>query len=171
MITIESIVGNIRRDHHLRRRYEEMSARSLAEAVRISRMESQRVRMRKVSSKGTDVAITLPSGTKLRHGDVLLLANDRMITLELEPENVAMVEVGENLHEDDLVAVPVRIGHTIGNLHRPIRAEGRRIYFPIQADSEIDMFKKMFGPLLDHLTISKTRMVFEPAEGMDAHEH
>lgn len=171
MITIESVVGNIHRDHSLRRRYDEMSSRSLSEAVRISRTESQRVRMRKVSSKGTDVAITLPSGTKLRHGDVLLLANDRMITLELEPENVAMVEVRENIHQDDLVEVPVRIGHTIGNLHRPIKTEGRKIYFPIQTDAEIEMFRKMFGPLLDHLTISNTRMVFEPAEGMDVREH
>jgi urease accessory protein len=94
-----------------------------------------------------------------------------MITVELEPENVALVEIKDNIHEDDVVELPVKVGHAIGNLHRPIRLEGRKIYFPIQADSEIEMFKKMFGPLMDHLKISSTKMVLEPEEGMDVHEH
>jgi hypothetical protein len=29
----------------------------------------------------------------------------------------------------------------------------------------------MFGPVMDHLKISNTKMVFEPEEGMDVHEH
>jgi hypothetical protein len=33
------------------------------------------------------------------------------------------------------------------------------------------MFKKIFGSLLDHLEISHARMVFEPEEGIDVHEH
>lgn len=172
MITINSVIGNIYHDSNLRQRYEEMSSKSLCEFIRISRMEAQRVRMRKTSSKGIDIAVILTSGTKLRHGDVLLAANDKMITIELEPENVAVIEVKDNIHEHDVVEVPVRIGHAIGNLHRPIKLEGRKIYFPIQADPEIDMFKKIFGPLSDHLEISRAKMVFEPEEGMmDVHEH
>ena len=171
MITFNSVIGNIYHDGYLKKRHEEMSSRSLCEFIRISRTEAQRVRMRKPSSKGTDIAVTLTPGTKLRHGDVLMNANDRMITIELEPENVAVVQVKDNIHEHDAVEVPVRIGHAIGNLHRPIRLEGRKIYFPIQADPEIDMFKKIFAPLLDHLEISQAKMVFEPEEGMDVHEH
>jgi urease accessory protein len=171
MLSINSVAGNIYRNSSLRKQYEEMSSRSLCESVRINRIESQRVRMRKTTSKGGDVAITLPPGSKLRHGDVLLAAGDRMITVELEPENVAVVKIKENIHEDDIVELPVRIGHTIGNLHRPIKLDGRKIYFPIQADSEVEMFKKMFGPLLDHVEISHTKMVFEPEEGIEVHEH
>ncbi|PWU80782.1 MAG: hypothetical protein DLM72_10470 [Candidatus Nitrosopolaris wilkensis] len=33
------------------------------------------------------------------------------------------------MHEDDSVEVPVRVGHTTGNLHRPIKLEGNKIYF------------------------------------------
>lgn len=175
MITINSIIGNIYHDTNLRKRYEEMSSKSLCESIRINRMEAQRVRMRKRSSKGTDIALTMPSGTKLRHGDVLLVANDKMITIELEPENLAVIQVKDNIHEHDdnyaAVQVPVTIGHAIGNLHRPIKLEGRKIYFPIQTDSEIEMFKKIFGRLLDHLEITQAKMVFEPEESMDAHEH
>ena len=171
MITFNSIIGNLYHDSNLRKRYEEMSSQSLCESIRINRMEAQRVRMRKRSSKGTDIALTTTPGTRLRHGDVLMAGNDKMITIELEPENLAVVEVKDNLHEHDAVQVPVTIGHAIGNLHRPIKLEGRKIYFPIQTDSEIEMFKKIFGRLLDHLEITQAKMVFEPEEGTDVHEH
>ncbi|MCY1153716.1 MAG: ureE [Nitrososphaera sp.] len=171
MITINSIIGNLYHDSNLRKRYEEMSSQSLCESIRINRMEAQRVRMRKRSSKGTDIALTTTPGTRLRHGDVLMAGNDKMITIELEPENLAVVEVKDNIHEHDAVQVPVTIGHAIGNLHRPIKLEGRKIYFPIQTDSEIQMFKKIFGRLLDHLEITQAKMVFEPEEGTDVHEH
>ena len=171
MITINSIIGNLYHDSNLRKRYEEMSSQSLCESIRINRMEAQRVRMRKRSSKGTDIALTTTPGTRLRHGDVLMAGNDKMITIELEPENLAVVEVKDNIHEHDAVQVPVTTGHAIGNLHRPIKLEGRKIYFPIQTDSEIEMFKKIFGRLLDHLEITQAKMVFEPEEGTDVHEH
>jgi urease accessory protein len=171
MITISSIIGNLYHDSNLRKQYEEMSSRSLCESIRINRMEAQRVRMRKRSSKGTDIALTMSPGTRLRHGDVLMVANDKMITIELEPENLAVIQVKDNIHEHDAVQVPVTIGHAIGNLHRPIKLEGRKIYFPLQTDSEIEMFKKIFGGLLDHLEITQAKMVFEPEEGTDVHEH
>jgi urease accessory protein len=171
MITINSIIGNMYHDENLRKQYEDMSSQSLSESIRINRMEAQRVRMRKRSSKGTDIALTMTPGTKLRHGDVLMVENDKIITVELEPENLAVIRVKDNIHEHDAVQVPVTIGHAIGNLHRPIKLEGRKIYFPIQTDSEIEMFKKIFGRLLDHLEITQSKMVFEPEEGTDVHEH
>ena len=171
MITINSIIGNMYHDENLRRQYEDMSNQSLSESIRINRMEAQRVRMRKRSSKGTDIALTMTPGTKLRHGDVLLVANDKMVIMELEPENLAVIQVKDNIPEYDAVQVPVTIGHAIGNLHRPIKLEGRKIFFPIQTDSEIEMFKKIFGRLLDHLEITQAKMVFEPEEETDVHEH
>ncbi len=184
MITISSVIGNIHHDENLGKRYEEMSSKSLCESIKINRMEAQRVRMRKRSNKGTDIALTMTPGTRLRHGDVLIAENDKMmVTIELEPENLAVIHIKENIQGhshgdvDDgssgsaAVQVPVTVGHAIGNLHRPIKLEGRKIYFPIQTDSEIDMFKKIFGRLLDHLEITQTKMVFEPEEGTDVHEH
>jgi urease accessory protein len=171
MITINSIIGNLYHDSNLRKQYEDMSSKSICESIRINRIEAQRVRMRKTSSKGTDIALIMAPGTKLRHGDVLMAGNDKMITIELEPENLAVVEVKDNIDEHDAVQLPVAIGHAIGNLHRPIKLEGRKIYFPIQTDSEIEMFKKIFGRVLDHLEISQAKMVFEPEEEMDVHEH
>jgi urease accessory protein len=171
MITINSIIGNMYHDENLRKQYQDMSSQSLCESIRINRIEAQRVRMRKRSSKGTDIALIMTPGTKLRHGDVLLVTNDKMVIMELEPENLAVIQVKDNIPEHDAVQVPVTIGHAIGNLHRPIKLEGRKIYFPIQTDSEIEMFKKIFGRLLDHLEITQAKMVFEPEEETDVHEH
>lgn len=171
MITVNSVIGNIYKDKVLGKKYQEMSSRSLCESIKINRIESQRVRMRKTSTKGMDIVLILPSSTNLRHGDVLLLTNEQIVTVELEPENVILVEVKDNIHDDDVVEIPARIGHTIGNLHRPLKLEGRKIYFPIQAESEIEMFKKILSPLMDHLEIRGTKMVFEPDGETDVHEH
>jgi len=171
LITVDSVLGNINNDKKLKEKYDEMAARNVCETIKISRLESQRVRMRKISDKGTDVALTLPPGTRLKHGDVIIITENKMVVVGIEPESVIMIEIRENIHQDDVVEVPVRIGHTIGNLHRPIKLEGNKIYFPIQADTELEMFKKLFEPVKEHLDIKKTTLVFEPEDGTEIHEH
>ena len=168
---MDSVLGNINNDKKLKEKYDEMTSRNVCETIKIGRLESQRVRMRKISDKGTDVALTLPPGTRLRHGDVIIITENKMVVVGIEPESVIMIEIRENIHQDDVVEVPVRIGHTIGNLHRPIKLEGNKIYFPIQADTELEMFKKLFEPINEHLDIKKTTMVFEPEDGTEIHEH
>lgn len=168
---MDSVLGNINNDKKLKDKYDEMTSRKVCETIKISRLESQRVRMRKISDKDTDVALTLPPGTRLRHGDVIIITENKMVVVGIEPEEVIMIEIRDNIHEDDIVEVPVRVGHTIGNLHRPIKLEGNKIYFPIQADTELEMFKKLFEPINEHLEIKKTTMVFEPEDGTEIHEH
>ena len=161
---MDSVIGNINREKKLKEKYDEMTARKVCETIKISRSESQRVRMRKLSDKGTDVALTLPPGTWLKNGDVIIITENKMVVVGVEPEDVIMIEIRDNMHEDDRVEVPVRVGDTIGNLHRPIKLEGNKIYFPIQANSELEMFKKLFEPINEHLDIKKTTMVFEPED-------
>jgi urease accessory protein len=168
---VDSVLGNINNDKKLKDKYDEMTSRKVCETIKISRLESQRVRMRKISDKDTDVALTLPPGTRLRQGDVIIITENKMVVVGIEPEEVIMIEIRDNIHEDDIVEVPVRVGHTIGNLHRPIKLEGNKIYFPIQADTELEMFKKLFEPINEHLDIKKTTMVFEPEDGTEIHEH
>ena len=141
-----------------------MSARGAVEKMRISRMEAERTRMRKTTDRGTDVALTLPAGTRLRHGDVLAVS-ERMIIVEQEPEMVAVVRI--NKSDPGLAAL---VGHAIGNLHRPIKVENGRICFPIQAESELEMLRRQFSAIIDHIEIGTDMMVFEP-EGVSAHEH
>src|ERR671926_57958 len=101
LITINSVIGNIKKDTSLGQKYDEMCRRVACETVKISRLESERVRMRKTSDKGTDIALTLPQGMHLKHGDVVMLTENKMVIVEIEPENVAMLEIKGNLNGDD----------------------------------------------------------------------
>ncbi len=166
-----SILGNINNDETIRARYEDMLKEGLCEIVRINRIESERVRMRKITDKGSDVIITLPQGSRLRHGDVIYLSDKKMIVIELEKEDVVMIKIKDDIPIDHAVEVAVRVGHTVGNLHRPIKVKEMCIYSPIQADTEIEMLKRLLATMLDHLIIDKTRMIFEPDEGANIHEH
>lgn len=169
---MDSVLGNINKDKELKEKYDEMTKRKVSEIIKISRLESQRVRMRKLSDKGTDIALSLPPGSRLKHGDVVILTEDKMVVIGVELEDVIMVEIKRyNIHKDDIVKVTVRIGHIIGNLHKPIKLEGNKIYFPIQADTELEMFKKLFEPISEHLDIKKMKMGFEQNEGTEIHEH
>jgi len=170
MITINSILGNVK-DAEFADQYEQLSRINSCEVIRIQRSESQRVRMRKTSDKGTDIAFTLPQGIQIRHKDVVLSSPNKMIIIEIEPESVATISINEEVGNLNSIEIPVRLGHTIGNLHRPLRIEGRNIYFPIQADTELEMFRKLLDPIIDHIKINKAHMVFEPEEGSHIHEH
>ena len=170
MITINSILGNVK-DAEFADKYEQLSRINSCEVIRIQRSESQRVRMRKTSDKGTDIAFTLPQGIQIRHKDVVLYSPNKMIIIEIEPESVATISINEEVGNLNSIEIPVRLGHTIGNLHRPLRIEGRNIYFPIQADTELEMFRKLLDPIIDHIKINKVYMVFEPEEGSHIHEH
>ena len=168
MITIDRIIGNIYNDDQLEATFKEFVSKQQDETFLITRTESQRQRMRKVSNKGTDIALNLHSGSQhLRHGDVLLLNDNQIVVVKIEPENVLQVEI----IKESLIQIPVQIGHTIGNLHRPIKLDGSRIYFPIQAESEIEMFRKLFYPFHHHIEIQSKKIVFEPSETMNVHEH
>jgi urease accessory protein len=178
LITINSIVGNLNNDQGLRQKSEEASRRKIYETVKISRSESQKTRMRKISDKGTDIAINLQHDNRLRQGDVIMLTQDKMIVIEIEPENVAMLEIKDNIHEDaddnhhyHIMEIAMRIGHMIGNLHRPIMLERNTVYFPIQADNELEMFRKLVSQINEHLEVRSTKMIFEPQEGTQIHGH
>jgi urease accessory protein len=170
MLNINFVVGNVHKDHALGQKYRQMSEKQL-ETIQISRSEAQRVRMRKTSDKGTDVAIMLPQNTHIKHGDVLLLDNDRIIVVEVQPERVAVIAIENNIASHHLLEIAAKVGHTIGNLHRPIKIENNNIILPIQAESELDLLKKILGSIAEHINITSTTMVFEAEVGAEVHEH
>ena len=175
MLTIDNIIGNIYNNDKLVTSFKEFVSKQQDETFLITRPESQRQRMRKVSNKGTDIALNLhPGSHHLIHGDVLLLHDNQIVVVKIEPENVLQVEILKDTlinNNDSQLQIPVQIGHTIGNLHRPIKLDGPRIIFPVQAESEIEMFRKLFHPFHHHIEIQSKMIVFEPDETMNVHEH
>ncbi len=178
MLTVTTILGNIENDPILNQRYKELFQKSLVESVIIQRSESEKVRMRKTSDKGTDIGFILPSRTRLKDKDVVFLDDGKMILVKLSPELVAVLSFKDyppyehdGHHKPDLINIAIKIGHTIGNLHRPLKLEENRVIFPIQTVDEIDLFQRLLPSLKDHIVIKPDNLIFEPDQGFDIHEH
>ena len=184
MLTITTVIGNIKKDPQLYQKYEESVKKNTVENVVIQRSETEKVRMRKVSDKETDIGFILPSRTHLRDGDVVFLDDTKMIVIKLSPELVAILNIKNHLHnhhdhehkhdranDDELTNVAIKVGHTIGNLHRPLKIENRDIIFPIQSPDEINLFLRLLSDLKDYIEIRSEQLIFEPDQGFDIHAH
>ena len=178
MITITKILGNIKKDSLLDQKYIDLLKENLVENVMIRRSESEKVRMRKTSDKGTDIGFILPPGTRLKNHDVVFLDDNKMIIVKLSTELVAVISFKsqsiynyQNQNYFDLINIAIKIGHTIGNLHRPLKLKENKIIFPIQTIDEINLFQKLLVDVKDHINITFDEMIFEPDQGFDIHEH
>jgi urease accessory protein len=171
MIRINKIIGNINFDSHLKDKYKDMMKNGRVEKIEISRLESNRTRMRKTSDKGTDLALVIDAGSHINDGDVVLLTEDKMVIAIRVSENVATISLRDNISNDQLFKTAIKLGHTIGNMHRPIKITDGKISFPIQAQSEIELFQKLLSNLKDNIDIKNESIIFEPEEGYNIHEH
>jgi urease accessory protein len=125
----------------------------------------------------------LPSRTHLKDGDVVFLDDTKMIVIKLSPELVAILNIKNHDHDhdhdhdhkhandDELTNVAIKVGHTIGNLHRPLKIENRDIIFPIQSPDEINLFLRLLSDLKDYIEIRSEQLIFEPDQGFDIHAH
>ncbi|CAN5695835.1 hypothetical protein BH23THE1_BH23THE1_10430 [soil metagenome] len=181
MLTITTVIGNIKKDSQLHQKYQESVKKNTVENVVIARSETEKVRMRKVSDKETDIGFIMPSRTHLKDGDVVFLDDTKMIVIKLSPELVAILNIKNHDHdhdhdhkhanEDELTNVAIKVGHTIGNLHRPLKIENRDIIFPIQSPDEINLFLRLLSDLKDYIEIRSEQLIFEPDQGFDIHAH
>ena len=171
MIHIDKIIGNINSDSHLKDKYQDMLRRDHVERIEITRLESERSRIRKVSDKGTDLGLIMIPGSHINDGDVLLLTEEKMVIAKRISENVAIISLKGDISADQLFERVIKLGHTIGNMHRPIRVANGKIYFPIKSESEIELFRKLLFNLRDNLDIKSENIIFEPDPGYDIHGH
>src|SRR5262245_46231459 len=102
MIHIDEIIGNTNYDSHLKDKYQDMLRRDQVERIDVTRIEAERSRLRKVSDKGTDLALTLIPGSHINDGDVLLLTEEKMVIVTRVPESVAIISINRNIAADQL---------------------------------------------------------------------
>ncbi len=171
MIQIHKIIGNINFDRNLKNQYEDMMKYGYVEIIEISRLESDRPRMRKTSDKGTDLALVLDNGSHIDHGDVVLLTEDKMVIAMRISENAATISLRDSITTDQIFKTAIKLGHTIGNMHRPIKITNDKISFPIQGQSEIELFQRLLSNLKDNIVIKTENLIFVPEDGYNIHEH
>jgi len=157
MLNINSILGNIFKDTSL-------ECANLEKLI-ISRIDLEKRILRKKTNLGTDIGINLNSSTKLQHGDII--GNDKTkIIVEQMPEKVISVKLKEN---DERIAI--LLGHIIGNRHRPIAIKDKMILFPIQEDSELEIFERLLKEIIEHIELKIKEEIFLPHTSADVHEH
>ena len=171
MIHISKILGNIHSDSDLYEKYQDMLKKDKVEKIELSRLQADRTRIRKVSDKGTDLALTLNPGSHIHDGDVVLLTEERIIIAKRGSENVAVVSLNNDMSTEQILETAIKLGHIIGNMHRPIRIVNNKVCFPIQSDSEIELFKKLFYNLRQDIDIKTENIIFEADSGYDIHGH
>jgi urease accessory protein len=170
MLTVEKIIGNIKNDQTLESTYQTMNKLGKLEAISIGREESERVRLRKKSDKGTDVVLLLPKGSRIGEGDVLFISPEKMIVATRTPESVGIIKLRKNMGSEELIKISATIGHIIGNLHRPIKIDSDIIIFPIQTLGELPLFEKLLSQVRGQIEISSNNIVFEPNMKSDGYE-
>lgn len=166
MLTITSVAGNIFHDKDLMNKFKQMESQKRCERVKISRLELERGRIRKKTDLGTDVGLILDS--RLYHGDVLLSDQEKFIMVEQLPEKVISIKI-TSLKGDSKGLLT--LGHIIGNRHKPIAINNDTLSFPIQADSEVEVFEKLLGDIVNNLEFVVEEQIFQPQRGMYVHEH
>ena len=150
MLRITFVSGNIFRDHI----HDDIYAETEYEHLRITRHDAEKSRLRKSTDRGTDIGLVLEQGTRLRHGDILQ-GDEKTIVVEQIPEKVATLKLDKSDTESLILA-----GHIIGNRHRPVSIKDNTIHFPIQADSEIEVFEKLLSGINTKITIEE--IIFTP---------
>lgn len=164
MLAVTSVAGNIFANMRLAEKYRRATAAGKCERLSISRMEMERLRLRRTTDRGTDVGLVLGTGTRLYHGDVL--ATEKFIVVEQLPEKVVSISINKS-DVEKMVGLAALIGHTIGNRHRPIAVDHGIITFPIQVDSEVNTFRKLLPP---GVKIKVDEQVFRPSGEIHSHE-
>ena len=168
MIIITSIIGNIFDDKKLMTKFKQMESRKNCERLKFSRLELERGRIRKKTDLGTDIGLVLDSGTRLHHGDVIVSNLKKFIVIEQLPEKVISIKI-KNLKDNP--SRTVTLGHIIGNRHKPIVVNDDVLSFPIQADSEVEVFKKLLSGIMNNLELKVEEQIFQPQHRMYMHEH
>ena len=170
MIAISSVIGNIFQDEELADKFEKLQKTMACEVLKFSRSELDKTRFRKQTDKGTDIGCILDSEHKLNNGDVMYSNPEKFIVIEQIPEKVISIKIKKI--EANYKEILVKLGHIIGNRHRPIQIDKNgQIIFPILSDSELDTFRKLFSEIIGNLEMKVEHQIFEPRNGMDVHEH
>ncbi|HSG73841.1 MAG TPA: Urease accessory protein, partial [Nitrosopumilaceae archaeon] len=150
MIAISSVIGNIFQDKELADKFEKLKKTMSCEVLKFSRSELDKTRFRKQTDKGTDIGCILDSEHRLQNGDVMYSNTEKIIIIEQIPEKVISVKIKKIKANSEEILV--KLGHIIGNRHRPIQIdENGKILFPILSDSELDTFKKLFSEIIEHI--------------------
>ena len=136
MILIEAVLGNAGDPEWIER-----LAAATVDAFELDHWEAQKNRLRKKTSSGQELAVSLDRGSFMRDGDVLLWDEQarRAVVARLSLRDVMVIDLAAlaELPTDIAMRTSVELGHALGNQHWPARVKGSRIYVPLTVDHKV----------------------------------
>jgi urease accessory protein len=153
--------------------------------LRLEQADAQKSRLRKRSSSGTEVAVSLDRGTQLRDGDVLHWdeLSQSAIVARVDLGDVMVIDMSALLErpQEESMAIGVLLGHALGNQHWAAVVKGMRVYVPlaiarkvmasVMKTHEFPGLAWSFVPgaeVIGQLTPNEARLLFG---GTDGHQH
>lgn len=154
---VETYIGNVSESADLARRV--LHARETGECweVEIGLGNRAKGRILTQSASGQSVGIVKARDFHLRDGDVLLSERGYMVLVSLLPQRVMAIrfEAGANNKAISLL----HLGHTLGNQHWPVTAQGDVLYVDIVTDAEA--MKETLYKVAKTLAIEGLQVTFE----------
>ncbi|WP_433087024.1 urease accessory protein UreE [Dactylosporangium sp. CA-052675] len=127
---VESVLGNAAEPD-----WRERLAQMRVDRLVLDQWEAQKRRLRKRTSGGVEVALSLARDTHLHDGDVIAWddAEGTATVVHLMLGEVMAVE----LPADTQFRTAVELGHAIGNQHWPAVVHGTTVYVPVTVDRRV----------------------------------
>lgn len=164
VLKVHKIIGNIFDNADLAKEFDS-GKDDCHKTIFLSRHDMEKTRLKQKTADGIDIGIDIQDGKTLKHGDVLS-GDEIKILVRQTPELVITAKIAK-LDSSSLVL----LGHMIGNLHRPVSVMEGSIAFPIHKESEIELFRTMFGDITHKIDLTVEEKIFEPHKSMNVHEH
>jgi urease accessory protein len=116
-------------------------AAATVDTLMLDQWEAQRSRVRKATTGGVELAISLDRSTHLRDGDILVwdeASNAATVArIDLKPVMIVHLDGLEGLDPTVVIQTCVELGHAIGNQHWPAVVKKTRVYVPLTVDHAV----------------------------------
>jgi urease accessory protein len=136
MVIVETICGNVKDPG-----WETTLRHASVDWLVMNQWEAQKSRCRMRTQNGIDLAVSLPRGTLLRDGDVLVwdgLHHAAIVArVILKEVMVVHLKALEQEGPEIIVRTCVELGHALGNQHWPAVVKGSDVYVPMTVDQKV----------------------------------
>jgi urease accessory protein len=149
LVRVDGVVGNTS-DHDWQHALEGAEIDELV----LDQWEAQKSRLRRCTTGGTELAVSLDRGTQLRNGDILTWdAGSRRATVaRISLNEVMVVDVSDAAGDEAaVIQTCIELGHALGNQHWPAVVKGTRVFVPLTVDRKV-MFSVMKTHALEGVT-------------------
>lgn len=183
MIIIDRKLGNLSDPL-----WQERARQGEVDPLILEQWEAPKSRLRKASSGGLELAISLPRSENLRDGDVLHYdeAKGQLVVAKVPLKDVLVIELEDlgQLQPQDILRICFELGHGLGNQHWPAVIKGSTVYVPLSVDQKVmasvmrthafEHVKSRFAPgeeIAPLLTAKEMRILFAGADATPHHHH